>query len=273
MPDYGPLIHVYQTRRLKTRHLTGLILAGIVFVFLPLVIGLVNYFTGYTQFGPAAGMARGTPWLVFATLIGLVWLVLLIIRLRTPRFKILFYKNGLIFEGFPRATGVLGPEGWLGWESLSSIQVDTTRISPETDHLNNVKASLLLANGKKITLSENGNRPGGLIDLTELISRIKAALYQRLTPGMKDAFAGGSRISFGPLQISKAGITFSPSFAGGQTGTIPWDQVQHLTIQSGRLVIELSPAHSSGQIKRQFPVSKIPNLELLLQIIKENVES
>ena len=123
--ELGPLVTVYQTRRLQFHYFWGLILCGIIFVLLPVVVGFYSFYIGYTQYGPAAGYAWGNPWFIFALIMFVVWLVGLVLRLRTPSYTIRLYKNGMQFDGFPPAKKVLGTEGCLDWESLSGISVET----------------------------------------------------------------------------------------------------------------------------------------------------
>ncbi len=275
-PGLGPLVAVYQTRRLLFRHFWGLILGGLTLILLPTAIGVYRFYDGYTRFGPTAGYEWGVPWLGFAGVAACLWLVLLVLRLRTPHYKVLLYKNGLQFDGLRSATKILGQQSCLDWESLSGVSVETIGHHSDTKRtaveIASQKVSLYLSSGKKITLSETGNHPGGLINLQELASRIKACLYTRLAPKYRTAFGDGQWLSFGPVLVHKQGIHFQSNAGKKSQDPITWDQVRHITVKAGNLVVELGqPVNPAVQFKR-IPASQIPNLELLLQLIKENVE-
>ncbi len=275
-PERGSLITVYQTRRLRLHHFWGLIFCGFIFVLIPIAYGLFRLYSGYTQFGPAAGYARGFPWLTLAAISFVLWLIGLIARLRSPRYKIFLYKDGLQFEGNREAKMVLGPESCLDWEAVTGISVESlggkVNKSHPTNPITSQNVKLFLSNGKKISLSETVDRPGGLINLPELVSRVKASLYPRLAPRFKTAFAGGQRLSFGPLWVQKKGMQFQTGPGNRTSLPVPWDQIGHITVKSGYLVVELSRSSKPAPQKKRFPISRIPNLELLLQIIRENVE-
>jgi hypothetical protein len=50
--------------------------------------------------------------------------------------------------------------------------------------------------------------------------------------------------------------------------TIPWEKLRSVDVVSGFLVVELS-----DYSRRKLPVSKIPNIELLLQLIQQGVNT
>jgi hypothetical protein len=274
--DLDPLITVYQTHRLRFSHLGGLLLCGIVIVIIPLAVGVFRFYNGYTQYGPAAGYAWGTPWLAFAILAFLAWLVVLIRKLQSPSYKIQVNKNGLQFKGYQAARKVLAPGNYLTWDMLTGISVETIGKKIKNDDPGNgivtLQVALLLSGGKKINLFETGDRPGSLKDLPELVSRIKANLYPRLTQKYNSAFSAGQVLTFGPIKVQKQGMQFQIHRREKFSTPLPWDQVRYITINSGYLVVELTNLPDHVHCQRRFPVSQIPNLELLLQIIKENVE-
>jgi hypothetical protein len=275
-PELETPIGVYQTRRLQFHHFRGLILCGFFFILLPAAYGSIRLYTGYTQFGPAAGYARGLPWFVAAAAAFGLCLIALIARLSPPQYKIFLYRHGLLFEGNRQAIKAYGSDECLEWEAVSGISVETIgkkidKGSP-SNTITSQKVKLFLQNGKTISLVETADRPGGLKNLPELVSRVKAFLYPRLTPRFKSAFAAGQSLSFGSLSVQKAGIQFR-TVPGIRTSLpVPWDQIGHITVKSGYLVVELSQSSTHSPRPKRVPLSQIPNIELLLQIIKENVE-
>jgi hypothetical protein len=274
--DLGPLIDTYQTRHLQFHNFWDLILWGFLLILCPTIVGLYNFYSGYTQYGPVAGYAWGMPWLIFALILFAAWLLVFFLRLRIPRFTIQLYKNGLRFEGKAPANKVLGTDGCLNFESLDGISVETIGKNRKKESTASGIASqrvwLFLIDGKKISLSEAYGQPGGLIELPELASRIKACLYPRLALKYKTDFQLGRCLSFGPLHVQKEGLRFQGKPGDQNSEPIPWGQIHHMTVKAGYLVVELGkPSEPTNQTKR-FPVSRVPNLELMIQLIKENVE-
>jgi hypothetical protein len=275
-PDPDPWIAVYQTYRLRFSSLGGLLFCGIFIVVFPFALGVTSLYNGYTQYGPAAGFAWGTPWLAFAVPAFLGWLVLLIRKLQSPRYKIHVNKNGVQFEGHQAARKVLGPGNTMTWDMLTGISLETIgnkiKNNAQGNEIFTLKVRLLLSGGKKIDLFESGDRPGGLKDLPELVSRIKSNLYPRLMQKYNSAFSAGQVLTFGPITVQRQEMQIQIHPRGKYSSPIPWDQVRHITVKSGYLVVELIQSPDPVQYQKRFPVSQIPNLELLLQIIKENVE-
>jgi hypothetical protein len=285
-PGPGPIIAVYYTRRLQFHHFGRLILYGVLFVLFPLVYGFFRLYSGYNQYGPAAGYARGFPWLIFSIFAFVTWTFALILRLRSPRYKILVCKNGLQFEG-KRPVGMKSGKGeCLKWRSITGVSFETIRKKTgkgrpfsktfRTENSDNEiarqNATLFLTNGGKISISESPDLPGGVINLPELISRIKANLYPRLFPEFKTAFDAGNWLCFGRLQVHKEGLNFRTAHTKQQDVHVSWDQIRHITVKSGFLVVELNGLTNPTVKQKRFPISQIPNLELLLQLIKDNVE-
>jgi hypothetical protein len=285
-PEPGPIIAVYQTRRLQFHHFGWLILCGVLFVLFPLVCGLFRLYSGYTQYGPAAGYARGFPWLILSIFAFVTWTFALILRLRSPRYKILLCKNGLQFEGKSPVRIKSGSGDCLKWGSINGVSYETIRKktgkgqpfskTSRTEYRYNEiarqNATLFLTNGERISISESPDLPGGVINLPELISRIKARLYPRLFPEFKTAFDAGKWLCFGRLQVHKEGLKFRTGHAKQPDVPVSWYQIRHITVKSGFLVVELNGPTNPTVKQKRFPISQIPNLELLLQLIKDNVE-
>jgi hypothetical protein len=100
-----------------------------------------------------------------------------------------------------------------------------------------------------------------------LIARIKARLYPGLLARSRQAFLSGSQLIFGPLTIQRQGLSLDLKKRREQTSeTIPWSQVVHVDVQGGRLLIELDSLPIQS-----IPVSKIPNLEIMLDLIHQGV--
>lgn len=100
--------------------------------------------------------------------------------------------------------------------------------------------------------------------LPEALSRIKAAMFPRLLKRYRQEFSEGAQIKFGPLILDREHLRIKQGLL--RTSTIPWKQVASLKIENGRLHILLARGRN-----HTLPVKIIPNLELLLEIVKQDL--
>lgn len=231
---------------------------------LPLAAGLVFFYYGYTNFGPVAAAAWSRPWLVwgevFTALIGLLALAGFL-RSR-PRVRV--YAAGIDISGTdlllifrPRRLACV-EIGGIAVQAVTYADESTSQ-NPRAAPFTAYRVVLFPKKSRPITLSGQSDGKRGIINIVELSTRLKAALYPRLHAELSAAFRQGQEVAFGPLLASRAGLRFRSS---GQA--IPWQNVQHVSVRGGYLVVELAP----GREKR-FSISKIPNPEILLQLIQE----
>jgi hypothetical protein len=116
---------------------------------------------------------------------------------------------------------------------------------------------------QQITLIPRRGRPIQIKDqvknLPELVTRLKAKIYPRLLSELRSEYHSGQPLDFGLLTLNRQGL-----FLRG--GRNPWIQVEHLSIKSGLVVLDIK----NGRQKR-LSVGDIPNLEVLLQLISEGL--
>jgi hypothetical protein len=224
-------------------------------VFIPLGYGLWRSALGGEQHGPAAARAWSQPWFVLTLLAGTCFLLLAGYRFYRMRRYVAIFKNGIRLR-----LGLFRTRAWLWSEisgiSCSAIQERFLHLAIRTDY----KATLFTLKGRPIRLR------GPLYDMPGLISRIKARLYPGLLTRLREAFQSGSRLSFGPLAIQSQGLSLGMKRKDQPIDIIPWEQVIRVDVQDGRLVIELQ-----NQPIQSIPVGKIPNLELMLDLIHQGV--
>jgi hypothetical protein len=80
---------------------------------------------------------------------------------------------------------------------------------------------------------------------------------------MKTSFQAGKWLYFGPLSL-QAGVLRL------QHAELTWQQVEDIQVKDGFLAVSWIAGPGPARNVR-IPISKIPNLELLLQIIREGV--
>jgi hypothetical protein len=93
--------------------------------------------------------------------------------------------------------------------------------------------------------------------LAELAARVKAKVYPLLLPQLRTKFQQGGPLHFGPVALHQDAIQLRHE-------SIPWDQVVHINVQAGHLMVE-----SSSRQPVRVKTSDIPNVELLIQLIQE----
>ncbi len=207
--------------------------------------GLWQVYLGYVQFGPAAMTAWAQPWFVAASVTVIPLFLLTIRAVILARREVQIVEQGLIFRG------VGGGRKNLSWKHLDGIALEDTRY-----HL----LTLTLRTRRTVRLFPTTGTPIALDDrfrdLPGLAETIKAHLYPRLLPELR-AQLQKQWVYFGPLRLNRTHL---------DTGkrTIPWQQVNSLRLHAGFLIIE-----PDGHKPLQIPSAKIPNVDLLLQIVEE----
>lgn len=246
--ELGPVLAIYRGRRLGRGDILGLLLPGSLSVLAPLAYGLWQSYYAYTQFGPVAAEARSRPWFLLASLALAVFAVLLLFRLRQASQLVTVRQHGLHYR-FPPARA-----GSLRWQDMTGITA-----APIQEYFLGfpLRAYWLVKlhpmKGSPVSLDNT------LRNLPELISRIKAGLYPHLLPRLRARLRAGDWISFGPLDLHAQ--TFR--LRGRE---FLWTEVEHIDAQSGYLTIELK-----NQVVHRIPISRIPNIELLLKLIQQGV--
>jgi len=263
--EFGPLIATYRARR---GIFFSLLLPGFLGVLAPLAYGtfLLNY--AYAKHGPIAAASWSRSWFQLAGLALIIFGILIIYRLLQTRRFVSVYKMGVRLRLNPLHTRQ------LRWDQIAGISNTILQDHFFGIRLRTRQHAILFPNkGNPLTLGEE------LEKLPELISRLKASLYPRLLSGLMTDFATGKWLYFGPIAINKQGMRIRKNRSrnwqpqsdrpADKKGTfLTWDRIEHLTVHSGELVVELR-----DQSPNCIPVSRIPNLELLLQIIQQRVKA
>jgi hypothetical protein len=242
--ELGPELAVYRARAFGARELFTLFIPGVLLVFVPLGYGIYRAYTAYTRFGPAVAERWSRPWYLLALAALVVFLLLILLRLRLARRRVAVHQGGLNL--------VLARRRILPWISITGISTAITRRTFLGWSLGlRYSAVIYPARGRPVHLAPY------LEALPELISRIKASLYPRLATGLKNELKAGRWVRFGPLSIHPAALQVNKR-------RVPWAEIQGLTIQDGDLLVEWV-----NQPRARLPISQIPNLELFLELAQE----
>jgi hypothetical protein len=245
----GPFLAGYHSRQLAAWDVLFLFIPGIAACLGPLGYGLWRAEYALTRYGPVAAEYWSRPWYNLAIVATAIFLILGGYRLSLSLTCVKIYQ-----KGFSIRAGIKGARSF-SWDDFEGLISSTTQ-----EHFfgipvrNTYRARLILGSGKTIKL------PGSLKHFPELISRIKANLYPRLMPKLQSKYQSGAWLNFGPITIQLQGLRLD-----GQT--VSWQQVKHIDVREGALMIEFIE-----RANRKIPVDQIPNLELVLQLIDQGIE-
>ncbi|HNB52963.1 MAG TPA: hypothetical protein PK530_13525 [Anaerolineales bacterium] len=218
-------------------------------VALALPVGLLAYglwevYLGYVQFGPAAMVAWGQPWFIASAIFALPLFLLTVRAVILARREVLVAEQGLILHGVAKKP--------LAWKNLHGIAVEDVRY-----HL----FTLPLRTRRRLYLYPTAGRPLTLDDrfrdLPGLAETIKTRLYPLLLPDLRKQLQTDQWVYFGPIRFTRK------EFDTG-TQTLPWDQINSLRAHAGFLLVE-----RTDRAPLRLPTAKIPNVELLLQLVEE----
>jgi hypothetical protein len=241
-----PPHHTYPSRAMNREDLTVYLLA----LGVPLALlgyGLWRVYLGYVQFGPAAMVVWGQSWFVAAAWTATPLFILTVRAVILAQRAVHIVEPGLIFYGLRLGRG----RKTLAWKQIHGIAVEDTRYHLLTLTLRTRRTVRIFpTTGKVIILDDRFH------NLPELAEAIKTQLYPHLLPEYRKQWHT-QWIYFGPLRINKTYL---------DTGkrTYPWQQVKSLRLHAGFLIVEIDE-HKPLQI----PSAKIPNVELLLQLVEE----
>lgn len=227
----------------------------------PAMYGFQRYQYAFSNFGPVAAQHWSRIWFLLATLAGIVFILLLILRARRSRLIAVVYRRGLLLK-----TG-FGTARTLTWRQIAGIAASTTH-----EHFFGIPLGIHQSVILYPVLGRPIRLPGDLERLPELAARIKASLYRRLAPDLRIAFEAGQWLFFGPVAIQKNALQLQrPWLFGHGKQVFPWKQIDQITIQEGFLIIKWADSPSRRKFSRIL-VSQIPNVELLVQIIQQGVK-
>jgi hypothetical protein len=207
-----------------------------------------EYFSPYRAVDP-----RIIPSLALILTATLVFWLILVLRYRQTSYFLEITQQGLHYH-LPGSRSK-----FLKWEEIEAITIDVVETRFLWLHLRERwRASVYNRQGQVIVINSRIER------LPEAISWIKAKVFPRLLKRYRQELSAGAQIKFGPLVISPEHLRIDQSWP--RTRPIPWNQVASLKIENGRLQIIMARGRN-----HTLPVKNIPNLELLLEIIKQDL--
>ena len=193
-------------------------------VLIPLVLaGYAAYQTWffYTRHGLVAAIYRPRLYWLGAAIAALVALILFIrLRWRSRAYLLLEPHNIVVHLPPKRAVT-------LAWEDVNGVQLRLFRNWWPLPRRWQGDVILHLRDGSQIRLD---NR---FPDLPKIAQEIQRRWYSVRLPALRGAWATNDPLDFGKLQISPQDLRW-------REHTYPWRTIRGVTIQRGRLVIELT---------------------------------
>ena len=244
----GKLVAIHRRRRLGWIGFGAFVLMGAAIVLAPLFYGFYRYYYGYTQHGPVAASAWSRSWYLI-TLLGLVIFAILILNnLKKSRQSVAIYTKGMRI----RANNTLSIP-WVRVHGLSYSTVQPYFLSSALRP--RAQAYLFLEDGSFIRLDHRIEK----FDL--LVDRIRKILHPILNARIQEHYNNGKWVEFGSVMVNLTGAKINHR-------DIPWQDIHRMSIKAGSLVVELA-----NQTAISIPIVKIPNLELMLQIVQAGINA
>lgn len=269
-PQTGPFIARYRTRPLRWVEVLRLASLGAAAALAPYLYGAYLYRSSLPRYGRVAAELWSRPWLALSLLALALFALLVIVRLAAARRSIELFQKGLQLK--------LGKPRFLPWSQLAGISTEVSAVGWNTasDERLRYRARLHPTTGSPILLGEQTEK------LPELLSQIKAHLYPRLLPALRDEFHNGRWLHFGEIAISSEGFRLGANHR--RRLELGWAEIRRMQVQRGQLTIEYVPmgktagaprsANANNHTdprQRRLEAGEIPNLELLLQLIQQEV--
>lgn len=244
----GRPIRLYRARpvwRQPWRRL-GFGLLALAAIGLPLILAAWRFSVGYIYLDALTALSWSRLWLLLAALAAADATALLVWTWLQSRQVVALHKGGL------RVQIALRPPRLLPWQEIRGIA--SVIVQERFLHLpvqTHYRVTLYCARLPALRLPEN------LRDMSDLIQRLKAELYPRLEPELRQKFDSGASLAFGVVHLERQGLRLP----GINPSPLPWSQVQALHMAQGQLIVQLRDGR-----RWQRSLGEIPNPEILIEL-------
>jgi hypothetical protein len=241
-------IRVFQRRRIGILDWLLVILPMSLGVILLIGFGTINGINILNTHGPAAAVETSRLWFLLGTILLFLLLMYILARALSANKKITLDRYGI------RIQRSLLERRDYSWSQLAGIahgDVETTflgiRISKKTT------VTIFPSAERPITLDNQIQR------LHDLIKIIKTKVFPAVWPQLCSDFDSGKWVRHGQIRINFQNLIV-------EDRCFRWQQVRGLRIDAGYLVID---SHDRPELS--YPVTEIPNLELLLHLVERGM--
>jgi hypothetical protein len=229
----GAPVATYPARRLRRRHLGGLVLLAVLLLGLDAVFAL-------------PGPARGRPVIVVVTA---AWWGLVVILLRTPNLsRAQARRAAYVFEhGLVHVDRSGTPDGYR-WDAIMSVTQRIVRRKTFESYLYTVTRN----DGTVLTLTEFYD---GIAELGRTVCERVAGVH---LPHAYAAIERGETVPFGDLALNAAGVV------SVRHGVLPWAQLDCVAVTGGYVRLRRTGRWLPWSTK---PAGEIPNLYVFLTLL------
>lgn len=248
--NLGQKIATFRGRPIILRTWILLLIPGCLLIFASYLYGMLLAGDAYQNYGPALAYIRSRSWFIFATLVLILLTAYFLYRMLISTQRLEVFEKGVQYRSF------LLRRYSYDWSEISGISSSATRTTIFGREIRTIPSGVIfLYNGKSIDLTNN------IQNIPRLVAIMKSNIYPLIWPTLKSLFRSGEAAHFGRLRLTRDYIQIARK-------RIPWTIVEGLRVDSGFLVVKLRDTTS------QFvPISKIPNLELLLKLVDWGVHT
>lgn len=209
----------------------------------------------------APGAAAGAAKFLFA--LPAVGGVLVYHTLKARGRAVLTYPDGVLPVG-------RGEVNWLPWDAVAAVHLRAKDGAVELtgDEAGAVAGCVVTAeppgvllNTARLTLHRDGDAAPllvspALVGYDRLVVRAQLETFARRWPGVRDRFAAGETVPFGPFDLH-------PDALGHGSRTLPWDRLRSLDLKGGKVVVKKRGRWLAWAAE---PLEKVPDPHLFFAL-------
>lgn len=250
----GRPIRAFNSRLFQGRDFFRWYLPGLLLPVGFVSYGLWRYITTFELHRSIdTSIQQSQTWFILAAVFLIPILFLMIRHLRRTRETIIIYEGGIRLKDFP------GKTRFLPWDQVAGISIYQKGHSLFGWMLRTENFSTIFpSTGAPIHLTDRINDMPGMTGL------IKKKINPILLTRYKTRLKSGGRLIFGPVGLENEALLLKEK-------PIIWAKVEGVEVQKGNLVIKTNKSHWFEVRTHQFPIQSIPNLELFLRLIEEEI--
>jgi len=246
------LIKTYRGRKFRNSDIFIFFLPGLCAILGSFLYGGYLFSHAYQKYGPVAAQTWSKPWFVLSLIAVILFSGLFYYRLRNSQRFVALYDEGIVIH--------LSRVKTATWEEITGVTAITIQPYFFRLHLPPIHTGILhYGNGETIKIQDD------LSDTASLLSQIKLKVYPILIKRFEREFRSGEKLFFGPIGIDKQHFSLNNG-KSAQNRAYYWQQIKQIDLKSGNLMIEFRDYPSMS-----IPAAEIPNIELMLQLIKSEI--
>lgn len=246
------LIKTYRGRKFRFSDIFIFFLPGLCAILGSFFYGGYLFSYAYQKYGPVAAQSWSQPWFILSLIAVIIFSGLFFYRLFNSRRYAAVYDEGLELNLTKWKTAT--------WEEITGVTAITIQPYFFRLHLPPSQIGILhYSDGETIRIQDN------ISDTKGLLSEIKVKVYPILIKRFEREFRSGEKLCFGPVGIDKQHFSLTNG-KSVKNRAYNWQQIKQIDLQSSNLMIEFRDYPS-----KRILAAEIPNIELMLQLIKSEI--